>query len=1121
MSRIIFWALSIVALALSPQLHEFILTTTSNPAIASLSITVYILVAVVNAFAAAIAKDYSKFILNRLFMYPYYYRRQVITQVKFGAKYLQSDGLSMKGLGREVDKVYVPLKLKLLETSKVSAAAVQKYESKKAINAKHIWHFLQSEKLPRLSIAAAPGFGKTTILKHIALQFLDRRKLIRNRFFRRPKLPIIIQLRKYTSQIKNDQDVYLSTILRDALFSHTKDGVPVEWFDYVLQGGQLLIMFDGLDEVTPRQTRKKVADWIDNNILSYQSNWFIITSRPNGLLDNDQPLTLLNHFTELALIPLDNTQQKDVIYLIHRMWRIEESKNPLARINPKINRASSQSAQELISEINNNQGIADLATNPLLLRMITDVSISYDELPDSLFELYEKIAKHLLWDRGVSKQRNERNTRQISLKKRIDIFRRLAYRMLYESQPNHLTISSARKILNPILSIHRIELKAEAFLKFMESDTGYVLEEKTDEYSFAHRTFQEFMAAWQINRTNNVASLVGHIDDSTWDYIITFYLYMEDIEPDDLMKAVLTPPLTKRKIFLAERCIDLALRYLSESLISKYYEVIRSKKAHDDDTLTSIGKYRLENRLKNLQPIGDGEYVVPGHFNILEYNVFMSDLESTGKSFEPDHWKTRLDGVSQIDNATIALGIRGTDAIKFASWLTRKYGKQQWEYRLPKPDEIIFKEHEAVGYWLKDGDTLSFTGKPTRTIPRKLLHGSVLSDLLYEIHELISIVKLCNSYILEDLKRSTYHGSYDFEQWFQQVHQKLISIEHQTDNLLIKIQSEHEQFAIGVRSFFQLEDYRRKEKTTSLGSTKYHQGDRFLKPEESQRLSALTSSHVAEFSSSDEFGAQTRIDSIINDVSILRQDVSILYTNLFMIVVEVEDQYRKRFLKQARLSLSLFGMIEQITFLFASYTFFASSLQEQYEYTPLSFDFPSRDWNANIEHSLKKYTERLSDRLDISEEYKGIPHNMRSNITSTCIAQHRKALESLKEGHTLNAKDMRKFVLNAAYTNQSLEAILLYLFITNDLDRRTIFVSGTGFDRTTAYIRHLRIRTLLYSYLVEQAESASALPIELLHSDSPSIQESIQNYLNLLRLEYRYLNVLTPIEGIRIVAVPL
>lgn len=193
-----------------------------------------------------------------------------------------------------LEEVFVPLALDLSATRPGFRAAPQDFKAQdwERLSNLNIWHFLKQAESTRpyrqLVILAWGGYGKTTLLKHIAYLYGTGQH---SRHQVKQRIPVLLVLRKYRDLLAQENAPDLPTLItQHHIPSLPKEGknrpVPTNWATDLLRRGDGVIMLDGFDEVASDQ-RPAVARWINEQMRRYGNAVFIVTSRPKAYRNQD------------------------------------------------------------------------------------------------------------------------------------------------------------------------------------------------------------------------------------------------------------------------------------------------------------------------------------------------------------------------------------------------------------------------------------------------------------------------------------------------------------------------------------------------------------------------------------------------------------------------------------------------------------------------------------------------------------------------------------------------------------------------------------------------------------------------------------------------------------------
>lgn len=349
-----------------------------------------------------------------------------------------------------------------------------------------------------------PGSGKSTLLKFLSLA--GHSAILQKKYKAKPddRLPILIVLRKYAEALRDDPNLsILSYISRSCAADFSLNDARDEFFEYFLETGSAVLLFDGIDELATLDLKKTVRDRISSFVDRYPSNTTIITSRIVGYSRafgfDDRGFV---HFRVAPLL----LEQMDQFVSDWYSVRIEDNASRDANVSDlkRIFRNPEQSAIRMLAE------------NPLLLTIITLVHRIDAVLPDERVVLYQKCTETLLntWHSWKFREAEERAGRGRIERKNRQRVEALAYEMQC-SDRNSPSNGSSRAVLDEdavlqiltrhITSSESISPEDDAsdlaidFLNFIKQRAGLLIEVGDKRYSFIHLTFQEYLTASRLS----------------------------------------------------------------------------------------------------------------------------------------------------------------------------------------------------------------------------------------------------------------------------------------------------------------------------------------------------------------------------------------------------------------------------------------------------------------------------------------------------------------------------------------------------------------------------------------------------------------------------------------------
>jgi hypothetical protein len=593
----------------------------------------------------------------------------------------------------DLEQVFVELSIAPKPPHQTSADPLKVPEALR-IGQHSIWDYLVSEPLihQHLVIIGAPGSGKTTLLKHIALTLVNRKKLHRKTNIPY-KLPFLLFLRDYVTTIKHSPTFSLVEAVQSHVIKWGRS-VPTGWVERRLNKGNCLILLDGLDEVADPEMRRQIVNWVQQQMITYGKNRFIVTSRPFGYRSNP-----LSGVTVLEVNPFTPEQIERFI----QNWYFANEVMSSQRNDPGVHLKAKDGAQDLVRRLRNTPTLFALAVNPLLLTMIATVHRYRGSLPGTRIALYAEICEVFLGKR----QESRGLTVELSPAQKIQVLQPLAYHMMLNGI-KEIPITKAQEVINEPLKLVSQQLHPEAFLQLVENTTGLLLEREHGLYSFAHLTFQEYLAAMYIRDNKLEDTLKAQVGASWWHETIRLYCAQADASP--IIAACLSgdrpsiPALT-----LAIECQKEALKV--QPAVSTQLDTLLDQGVEDEDSERSriIAEALFARRLRQLIYIDENTYADTSLITCVEYQIFLDDKRSKGKYSQPDHWVEEHFPTGQ--GRLPILGVRPSDAVAFCNWLNERE-PGVLHYRLPKTGEykkgigyesVSDKMIVDTGYWVERG----------------------------------------------------------------------------------------------------------------------------------------------------------------------------------------------------------------------------------------------------------------------------------------------------------------------------------------------------------------------------------------------------------------------------------
>ena len=409
-----------------------------------------------------------------------------------------------------------------------------------------------------LIVLGAPGAGKTTWLKYLALQCTGGNG---EALGLGDRLPLMLSLSAYATALV-EKDVPLSQFLA-TFYKNLGFALPLDsLIETALAQGNALLLLDGLDEVADPNLRHLLV----NRLLDFftiqqpNGNKFVITSRPAGY---EAVRLMADGLVECTVMPLDKDQVEQFV----NQWTAalsQQSPPETAVSNP----------DQLLVQITENSAVQALATSPLLLTILLLLLRQGISLPHKRVALYDLYLRTLLHDWQTARSLDRPPKIEQSAAEILEILTPFALWM-HESSPqrSHVKTAAARQHLIAHFTNQNAENPAQAaddFLQAMLTATGLFVNTAPDSVGFLHLSFQEFSAALALAKLGlaNEAALLAEIQvrlaEIGWHEVILLTLGIVAVvehrpeATNALMRGLLPNASPETTLLLAETAVILA-----------------------------------------------------------------------------------------------------------------------------------------------------------------------------------------------------------------------------------------------------------------------------------------------------------------------------------------------------------------------------------------------------------------------------------------------------------------------------------------------------------------------------------------------------------------------------------
>ena len=377
-----------------------------------------------------------------------------------------------------LENIYVPLELKI--ESEIGQAKDEIQNGNKEIT------FTLENALNdfnKLVVLGDPGSGKSTILKHLAYNICKNRST-ESQFS--DLVPIIIKGSEFAK--------YVSTTFKN-LSEYIIDQIDKKYellFTQKLESNQLLVLVDGIDEINVTSLRHTVVNRINAFIAQYPDTKIIVSSRIVGYKE-----TRLNGYFNHLQVKKFGERQIEKFITNWYLSVVSNSNNDLEN--------AKQSSKSLFESIRKNKSVLNMASNPLLVTIITLIHYQGGTLPERRAALYD-IATSTFLENWVH-QREYKRTSNFDKETLISILAPISYYIHQKFTTGLITegilkdlFKKEYKNVYPFQNPKEEAQDLKDIIDFLREDAGFLFEKGINEngesmFGFVHQTFQEYFSA--------------------------------------------------------------------------------------------------------------------------------------------------------------------------------------------------------------------------------------------------------------------------------------------------------------------------------------------------------------------------------------------------------------------------------------------------------------------------------------------------------------------------------------------------------------------------------------------------------------------------------------------------
>ena len=382
----------------------------------------------------------------------------------------------------------------------------------------------QEDNKKLLLIIGDPGSGKSTLMNYYAMRCLEKNSWPQLDF-EKQIFPLLLPLRNLDT--KENLSVNLAT-----WGNKRQLGIDAKQFHNWLHEKQILLLLDGLDEVNDLTKRKDVCRWIDETCTGLTKANVVVTSRSTGFRNSDNiaintPL-LRAEIRDFTRMQKEEFLQKWFCAAFLKTTPAKDQRDPDWQQRQKA--AAQKSAAEVITYLDANRSLGELAGIPMLLQLIALIWNKHKVRPESRSDLYDIALDYLLEYRDD--QRGPDLAPLLKAKKARLVLEPTALWLQEKFAKDSATKDKMHEYMQPILDDIDHTIKAKRFCMNIRDRAGVIADYGKDEYIFRHKSFKEYFAGMQLvkdyDSDQRLQKLVDSFGKNEWLELLRYFMSRAD-----------------------------------------------------------------------------------------------------------------------------------------------------------------------------------------------------------------------------------------------------------------------------------------------------------------------------------------------------------------------------------------------------------------------------------------------------------------------------------------------------------------------------------------------------------------------------------------------------------------
>ena len=353
-----------------------------------------------------------------------------------------------------------------------------------------------------------PGAGKSSLVKFLTLQLLNKANGIFSNDEPLDYIPLRVQLFQYNQEKKKNSDNIYSYLFKYINKDLSVDKISVDLVKYILNNQLCIIFFDGIDEIFDVQDRISVRDDIEVFAKFHPKCKVVVTSR----FESNTEVSFDSK--KFSTYEVNGFNDEQINLFIEKWYKVVENEEVYQ--NEEIDKF----------KLELNKIDKELIKNPLLLTLILIIYRNERELPTSLFDIYKGCTNTIVETRDRREKRIDYKTAVLN---KIGVFSSLAYwQFSQENEDKKLMTNNdvvnflTSELQTDFTDVDLAEAAAKEFLDFAKVRSIYF------ENAFTHKTFLEYFTSHYIyteyflnspDRAFLFELLIRYIGSASWSVI--------------------------------------------------------------------------------------------------------------------------------------------------------------------------------------------------------------------------------------------------------------------------------------------------------------------------------------------------------------------------------------------------------------------------------------------------------------------------------------------------------------------------------------------------------------------------------------------------------------------------